>query len=267
MSSVECEERQPAINVDARRQLRAGTLTLRFTKIACQWPKFKATTDRTAGALLPSRCAWRCAIRGDPWWARGDVRSLQRAQLSAANAITDARTGETGAAASAEGHAVRADAPRLRPPGDFALHSRRPHCKLPKSQQPGYRWEAHGDHRAEGALVTAVASILRYHNRGTGSATDYGCGGPESILTSYCPPIRMQAALRWISCQLRAVSRWSISARGRVHGRADVEVAAATPAAIADRLRWHAGADLAGALEDGSAADICRGHGLRDGRC
>ena len=202
------------------------------------------------GALLP--LALRIALRdaaGDPVvGAAVTFEASSGAQLSTASSLTDA----SGLAETlvrlqnAEGVTlVRADAPGVAfTPVTFGLRSAAAALSnFPKFQQAGDSKIGSGAATIaqKGALLTAVAAILRYHqNRGELSSPN-GSADPAALnqfLTAYCPTDvkgtqTCDGFLAGSDGGEQVVNLWRAA---EFTGAADVEVAAATPSAIADFL-------------------------------
>ncbi len=202
------------------------------------------------GALLP--LALRVALRdaaGDPVvGAAVTFEASSGAQLSTASALTDsAGQAETQVRLqNAEGVTlVRADAPGVAfNPVTFGLRSAAASLSnFPKFQQAGDSRIGAGAATIaqKGALLTAVAAILRYHqNRGElGSPNGFGGSRgaqsvPHRLLSHRCegrPELRrIPGGLRW-----RRAGGQSVAC-GRIHRRCRCGDSAAAPAAIADWL-------------------------------
>lgn len=200
------------------------------------------------GALLP--LALRVALRD----AAGDAvagatvmfEASSGAQLSAASAVTDANgLAETFVRMQGtEGIAlVRADAPSIASgPVTFGLRSAAfSLANFPKVLQSGDAKLGNGAATIaqKGALVAAVAGILRYHQgRGelgssNGSAD---AGSLNQFLTNYCPTDSKgkQSCDGFLSNPDSGEQLVNLWRAAEFTGGADVEVVAATPMAIAD---------------------------------
>ena len=202
------------------------------------------------GALLP--LALRIALRdaaGDPVvGAAVTFEASSGAQLSTASALTDANgLAETLVRLqNAEGVTlVRADAPGVAfTPVTFGLRSAAAALSnFPKFQQAGDSKIGSGAATIaqKGALLTAVAAILRYHQNRGELGSPNGSADPAALnqfLTAYCPTDvkgtqTCDGFLAGSDGGEQVVNLWRAA---EFTGAADVEVAAATPAAIADFL-------------------------------
>ena len=202
------------------------------------------------GALLP--LALRVALRdaaGDPVvGAAVTFEASSGAQLSTASALTDANgQAETLVRLqNAEGVTlVRADAPGVAfNPVTFGLRSAAASLSnFPKFQQAGDSRIGAGAATIaqKGALLTAVAAILRYHQNRGELGSPNGLADPAALnqfLTAYCPTDvkgvqTCDGYLAGSDGGEQVVNLWRAA---EFTGAADVEVAAATPAAIADWL-------------------------------
>ena len=202
------------------------------------------------GALLP--VALRIALRdaaGDPVvGAAVTFEASSGAQLSTASALTDANgLAETLIRLqNAEGVTlVRADAPGVAfNPVTFGLRSAAASLSgFPKFQQSGDVKIGSGAATIaqKGALLTAVAAILRYHQNRGELGSPNGSADPAALnqfLTAYCPTDVKGAQncdgfLVGSNGGEQVVNLWRAA---EFTGAADVEVAAAIPAAIADFL-------------------------------
>ena len=186
------------------------------------------------------------------------------AQLSAASAVTDANgLAETLVRLqSTEGIDAGASPtrPRLRPaPVTFGLRSAASALSnFPKFQQSGDTKLGNGTATIaqKGALVTAVASILRYHQNRGELGSPNGSADPASLnqfLTNYCPTDAKgtQTCDGFLSNPTSGEQVVNLWRAAEFTGGADVEVAAATPVAIADLLaQGSPGAALARAVAE-----------------
>ena len=229
-----------------------GTLTVRGFNDN-RVPVVKVQGDNQTGppgAVLP--LALRVALRdaaGDPVvGAAVTFEASSGAQLSAATAVTDANgQAETLVRLpSAEGVTlVRADAPAVASsPVTFGLRSAASSlANFPKFQQTGDIKLGGGPATIaqKGALLTAVAAILRYHQNRGELGVPNGSADPAALnqfLTAYCPTDAKgtqtcDGFLAGSDTGEQVVNLWRAA---EFTGAADVEVAAATPAAIADFL-------------------------------
>jgi uncharacterized protein (TIGR03437 family) len=230
----------------------SGTLTVRgFTDN--RLPLSKVQGDNQSGppgALLP--LSLRVALRdaaGDP--VVGVAVTFQAssgAQLSASSAVTDANgLAETFVRMqNTEGVTlVRADAPSAASaPVTFALRSAASTLSnFPKLKQAGSAILGSGTATIaqKGALVTAVAGMLRYHQNRGELGTPNGLADPAALnqfLANYCPSDAKgkqlcDGFLSNPSSGEQIVNLWRAT---EFTGSADVDVAAATPLAIADLL-------------------------------
>jgi uncharacterized protein (TIGR03437 family) len=231
-----------------------GTLTVRAIE-PNSVPAVKVQGDGQTGppgALLP--LALRVALRDS---AGGPVvgavvtfaasAASGKAQLSAATAVTDANgqaetlvrlpstTGVT---------LVTADAVVASHSVTFGLISAASSlANFPKFQQTGEIKLGGGPATIaqKGALLTAVAAILRYHQNRGELGVPNGSADPAALnqfLTAYCPTDAKgtqtcDGFLAGSDNGEQVVNLWRAA---EFTGAADVEVAAATPAAIADFL-------------------------------
>lgn len=229
-----------------------GTLTIRGYNDN-RVPIAKVQGDNQTGppgAVLP--LTLRIALRdtaGDPVvGAAVTFQASSGAQLSAAAAVTDANgQAETSVRLqNAQGVTlVLADAPGVASgPVTFGLLSAASSlANFPAFQQSGDTKLGNGPATIaqKGALLTAVASILRYHqNRGelpapNGSADPAGL---NQFLTSYCPTDAkgVQTCDGFLSLSAGAEQVVNLWRATEFTGGADVDVVAATPSAIADFL-------------------------------
>jgi len=229
-----------------------GTLTVRGFNDN-RVPVVKVQGDNQTGppgAVLP--LALRIALRdatGDPVVGVAvTFEASSGAQLSAATAVTDANgQAETLVRLpSAEGVTlVRADASAVASsPVTFGLRSAASSLtNFPKFQQTGDIKLGGGPATIaqKGALLTAVAAMLRYHQNRGELGVPNGSADPAALnqfLTAYCPTDAKgtqtcDGFLAGSDTGEQVVNLWRAA---EFTGAADVEVAAATPAAIADFL-------------------------------
>ena len=202
------------------------------------------------GALLPLalRIALRDAAGAPVVGAAVTFEASSGAQLSTAATVTDANGQAETLVRLQSGEGVtlvRADAPAVASsPVTFGLRSAASSLSnFPKFQQAGDVKLGNGSSTIaqKGALLTAVAAMLRYHqNRGELGAPN-GSADPAALnqfLTAYCPTDSKgtqtcDGFLAVSNTGEQVVNLWRAA---EFTGGADVEVAAPTPAAIADFL-------------------------------
>lgn len=202
------------------------------------------------GALLP--VSLRIALKdtsGEPVvGAAVTFEASSGAQLSTVTAITDAAgQAETYVRLpGAEGVTlVRADSPAVASTSaTFGLRSAASTLSnFPNFQQSGDIKLGSGPATIgqKGALLTAVAAILRYHQNRGELGTPNGSADPAALnqfLTSYCPTDAhgVQTCDGFLSASATSEQVVNLWRAAEFTGAADVEVAATTPAAIADFL-------------------------------
>jgi uncharacterized protein (TIGR03437 family) len=229
-----------------------GTLTVRgFNDNSV--PLVKVQGDNQTGppgALLPVslRVALRDTVGNPVVGAAVTFEASSGAQLSTASAVTDA-SGQTETlvrlpnAVGATGVVARAPGVALSSVTFYLLSAASTLANFPNFQQTGDTKLGAGPATIaqKGALLTAAAAILRYHqNRGELPAPN-GSADPAALnqfLTAYCPTDAKGAQLcdgflAGSGAGDQVVNLWRAS---EFTGAADVEVASATPAAIADFL-------------------------------
>ncbi|MCX6628563.1 MAG: hypothetical protein NTW28_13130, partial [Candidatus Solibacter sp.] len=203
------------------------------------------------GAVLP--VALRVALRdtaGDPVVGAAVTfeASSSGVQLSIATAVTDAN-GQAETLVRLPGSEgvtlVRADAPAVafRPVTFNLLSAASGLANFPKFQQSGDLKLGGGSASIgqKGALLTAVAAILRYHQNRGELGVPNGSADPPALnqfLTAYCPTDAhgIQVCDGFLAASATAEQVVNLWRAAEFTGAADVEVVAATPAAIADFL-------------------------------
>jgi uncharacterized protein (TIGR03437 family) len=216
-------------------------------------PALKVQGDNQTGppgALLPLalRIALRDAAGAPVVGAAVTFEASSGAQLSTAATVTDANGQAETLVRLQNGEGVtlvRADAPAVASsPVTFGLRSAASSLSnFPKLQQPGDVKLGNGlsTIAQKGALLTALAAILRYHQNRSELGAPNGSADPAALnqfLTAYCPTDSKGAQtcdgfLAVSNAGEQVANLWRAA---EFTGGADVEVAAPVPAAIADFL-------------------------------